>query len=219
MVIAPHPDDETFGCGGTMALMRAAGVPVSVIFLSRGEASHVDCCETPMAKVGAIRERSAERALSLLGLEVKDIYWLGLADRGFVRKGQEGFDRVVRSLRELIVGLAPGMVISPYYLDVLPDHEACAEMVREAMEGQESCEQMFYPVWMWHRLRMKTLPIVLRDKVFKMDISEVIEKKIAAMDVYFNEVNPGCGYPWCGRLPTEFHRYFSYPYEIFIKRR
>jgi LmbE family N-acetylglucosaminyl deacetylase len=219
VVIAPHPDDETLGCGGTIALMRAAGVPVSVVFFSRGEASHADCCKTPMEQVGQARERSAVHALSLLGIEEKDIHWLGIADRGFVRKGQDGFIETVKRLRELIFRLSPDVVISPYYLDVLPDHEACAEMVYEAMDDLKSCEQMFYPVWMWHRLRMKKLPVVLRDKVLRMDISGVLDKKIAAMEVYFKDANPECGHPWCGRLPEEFHRYFAYPYEIFMKAR
>jgi LmbE family N-acetylglucosaminyl deacetylase len=220
VIIAPHPDDETFGCGGMIAKMRLAGVPVSVVFFSRGEASHLDCCKTSSEQTGQAREQSAVRALSLLGVEGKDIYWLGVADRGFPRKGREEFTEVAKRLRELMDRLTPEMVVSPYYLDMLPDHEACAEIVREAMNGlTKKCEQLFYPVWMWHRLKMKKLPQVLRDRVFRVDISDVIDKKISAMDVYFNDVNPQCQHPWCGRLPGEFHRYFSYPYEIFMNTK
>lgn len=220
VVIAPHPDDETFGCGGLIAKMSLTGIPVSVVFFSRGEASHKDCCETMPAQTGQAREQSAIRALSVLGVEARDICWLGVPDLGFPRKGQKKPIAIIEQLREVIDRFEPEMVVSPYYFDVLPDHEACSEIVREVMNSRiKKCEQMFYPVWMWHRLKMMKLPQVLGDRVFRVDISDVMDKKISAMDVYFNDVNPLCGHPWCGRLPEEFHRYFAHPYEIFMKAR
>ena len=38
LVLAPHPDDETFGCGGSLALHAEAGDPVKVVFLTNGAA-------------------------------------------------------------------------------------------------------------------------------------------------------------------------------------
>ena len=34
VVIAPHPDDETLGCGGTIARFAASGTEVSVLVVS-----------------------------------------------------------------------------------------------------------------------------------------------------------------------------------------
>src|SRR5829696_1206258 len=36
LVIAPHPDDETLGCGATIARKRAAGTPVRVVIVADG---------------------------------------------------------------------------------------------------------------------------------------------------------------------------------------
>src|SRR6476619_5514994 len=37
LVLAPHPDDETFGCGGTIRMLADRGVAIDVAFLTRGE--------------------------------------------------------------------------------------------------------------------------------------------------------------------------------------
>jgi hypothetical protein len=36
LVVAPHPDDDALGCGGTMALMSGGGRPPHVVFLTDG---------------------------------------------------------------------------------------------------------------------------------------------------------------------------------------
>jgi hypothetical protein len=38
VVVAPHPDDETLGLGGTIAALTVAGVPVEVVSVSDGGA-------------------------------------------------------------------------------------------------------------------------------------------------------------------------------------
>ncbi len=37
LVLAPHPDDETFGCGGTIRMLTESGIAVDVAFMTRGE--------------------------------------------------------------------------------------------------------------------------------------------------------------------------------------
>jgi LmbE family N-acetylglucosaminyl deacetylase len=36
VVVAPHPDDEVLGCGGTLAAETAAGIDVVVVFVTDG---------------------------------------------------------------------------------------------------------------------------------------------------------------------------------------
>ena len=42
LVIAPHPDDEILGCGGTIARLCAAGVEVHVAIVTRGKPPRFD---------------------------------------------------------------------------------------------------------------------------------------------------------------------------------
>lgn len=57
LVLSPHPDDESLGCGGTIRLLTRAGVPVDVAFLTRGELGR----ELPEMASAADRGELAER--------------------------------------------------------------------------------------------------------------------------------------------------------------
>ena len=58
LVAAPHPDDETLGCGGLLLARHARGVPASVVFLTDGAGSHQGGSSGP----GLAERRKAEGA-------------------------------------------------------------------------------------------------------------------------------------------------------------
>ena len=57
LVIAPHPDDETLGCGGSIALHDDRGDNVAVLWLTSGEAG---IPEVGITEAAATRRRKAE---------------------------------------------------------------------------------------------------------------------------------------------------------------
>src|SRR4051794_28593676 len=63
LVIAPHPDDEAIGCGGTMLLHAKRGDKVSVVFLTSGE---LGLKHLPKKKAWNIREQEAKKAAKVL---------------------------------------------------------------------------------------------------------------------------------------------------------
>ena len=65
LVIAPHPDDESIGCGGTVALHVQRGDTVNVVFLTSGE---LGLKQFPREKVWKIREAEADAACKVLGV-------------------------------------------------------------------------------------------------------------------------------------------------------
>ncbi|HEV2528912.1 MAG TPA: PIG-L family deacetylase [Thermomicrobiales bacterium] len=76
-----HPDDEAFGMAGTLTLLRRAGVPVTLVTATRGEAGEilVPGHATP-ATLGAVREQELRVAMALAGVD--DIRLLGHRDSG-----------------------------------------------------------------------------------------------------------------------------------------
>ena len=76
-----HPDDESFGMGGTLALYAKRGVDVYLICATRGEAGTVDPSHMQgFASIAEMRENELRCAAKHLGL--KEVFFLGYRDSG-----------------------------------------------------------------------------------------------------------------------------------------
>jgi len=70
LAIFAHPDDESFRCGGTLALLARRGVAVHVLAATRGEAgSRGDPPLCRASELAAVRERELRYACAALGTE------------------------------------------------------------------------------------------------------------------------------------------------------
>jgi len=81
LVAVAHPDDETFGMGGTMAWMTDDGWRVTVVCATRGEVGEISdpALATPET-LGSVREQELRRACRVLGVE--DVRFLDYRDSG-----------------------------------------------------------------------------------------------------------------------------------------
>ena len=68
LILAPHPDDESLGCGGLIAQCCAAGTPPHVVILTDGCNSHPNSQTHPPERLRHLREEEAREALLLLGM-------------------------------------------------------------------------------------------------------------------------------------------------------
>jgi len=80
VVIAPHPDDETLGCGALIANAVRRGVPIGVIALTDGDASHPSSLRWPPAALARLRSGEPRRALARLGAGAAPVRRLGWHD-------------------------------------------------------------------------------------------------------------------------------------------
>src|SRR5690554_4503385 len=67
LVASPHPDDETLGCGGLIARCAQLNIPVTVLAMTNGEASHPGDANWQQ-KLALIRHQEQQNALRSLGL-------------------------------------------------------------------------------------------------------------------------------------------------------
>jgi LmbE family N-acetylglucosaminyl deacetylase len=136
LVVAPHPDDETFGAGGLLATA------------SRRHQAHVVVCSDGEAagdEPGLAERRRGElrEALRSLAGEVPIARThLGLPDGGLAAH--------VGAIREAVTSLLGGrtLVVAPWPGDGHPDHRAVGEACRDL--GSVGADVLWYPIWAWH---------------------------------------------------------------------
>jgi LmbE family N-acetylglucosaminyl deacetylase len=145
VVFAPHPDDETLGCGGTIRKRIDSGGHVRVAFMTDGSASHAR--QFGRAELRKLREHEALRATTELGLRERDVHFLGFPD-GQLRQHREAASARVR---ELVLQERPRAVYVPHRDDGPADHGSTTEVVLRAVRSTDLAVTVFeYPVWLWH---------------------------------------------------------------------
>jgi LmbE family N-acetylglucosaminyl deacetylase len=206
LILAPHPDDESLGCGGLIAAACAAGLPPAVVILTDGAASHPDSTSHPPARLAAQREAEAREALSILGMPREKMFFLGEPDTKLTAH---------EALLDRLTGIAAeqkcGVVIGPWAADPHCDHEAAA-VISEAVAIRAGLRLLSYPVWGW--LREDALSPVTG---WRLHISAQLDLKrraIAAHASQYGRVimdSPG-GFS----LPQNLLAIAARPYEVFL---
>ncbi|MPY95491.1 MAG: PIG-L family deacetylase [Acidimicrobiia bacterium] len=145
LVVAPHPDDETIGCGATMARKRAAGTEVDVALVTDGRHSHRSAIVSG-EELGRIREGESVEACGHLGVPAGRVHLLGYEELTL----WDRLDAVTRSLAELIEERSPDEVLVASERDWHADHQAVNHALREAVRRTGYCGRVAaYPVWFW----------------------------------------------------------------------
>jgi LmbE family N-acetylglucosaminyl deacetylase len=218
VVIAPHPDDETFGTGGVIAQKSLLGAKVRVLFLTSGEASHSHCNCTDAETIKTTRESQAMSALRLLGVGADAVAWLRLPDGSVPMEGIAGFDEAVQKIAAQLHRWEPAEIYYPHALDANRDHQAAAQLVQAVLPLLPfRSVTMGYMVWGWYLPSASLLKGVLKRKWQRLDIRSVQSAKLAAVNCYLHSDPAPCGLPYCGGLPQGLVRCGTGPCEFFIR--
>jgi len=121
LVFAPHPDDETYGMGGSIAAARSAGIEVGVVILTDGALGGA-----AVDDLVQIREEEVSAAVAALG-GASLIFWRR-PDRGLTPDAA-----TIGLAAALLEAHAGGTAFFPSPLEPHPDHRATAVLVWEAL--------------------------------------------------------------------------------------
>jgi LmbE family N-acetylglucosaminyl deacetylase len=163
LVLAPHPDDESIGCGGTIARFAAAGATVSVLGVTDGEATIG--AAGPVRTTAARRRAELEAACAILGAEPPSA--LGLPDGAVSRHEPE----LVQALGETLRAGRPQLVLTPWPLERHPDHRATTAALAAAL-GREHAAAPSWPhpeVWGYEAHTAITAPTRVVDITLHLD--------------------------------------------------
>ena len=165
VVLAPHPDDELLGCGGTLQKHRAAGEQVDVVLVTSGERT-ASFAGTSVPDRRAQREAEARAAAGAVGLAVSSLHFLRLSEGGIDSSGAAALGAVLRPL-------APDLMYAPNPFEGHRDHVATTRLLGECLAELESVERVaLYEVW----------TTVQPNCV--VDVTDEIEAKLAGLKLY-----------------------------------
>ena len=180
LVIAPHPDDETLGCGGLIALSKQAGRAVLVVVLTDGAASHTGSASHSTEQMAALRADELARATAMLGLGPYEVASLSLPDG---RLEEEDAGEVADRIRLDIANRSVGAIFAPGQDDPHPDHRAAARIAAALAQG--------YNALLWdYPVRAHVIDAVLKAStdLVRLDISGVLARKRAALACHASQL-------------------------------
>ncbi|MHB1354666.1 MAG: PIG-L deacetylase family protein [Anaerolineae bacterium] len=220
LAVFAHPDDESFGCGGTLARYAAEGYQVHLVTATRGEAGEIaEGVQATKASLAEVRERELECACAALGIEKPHL--LGYIDGQLtiVHQGQAvaKLVRLIRDLRpQVILTFGPDGIYGHY--DHIAVHRWVTIAVRLAADAacfpdNNGCEphqvsKLYYTVlpeeFLANLAPAGETPAVMMDGVpfpfttWKreaittwIDISPYVKKKMASIRCHATQVGGG----------------------------
>ena len=212
LVLAPHPDDETLGCGATIMRKLAAGTSVQIVIATDGRYWPPKTTLSADA-LAEIREEEAHRAGAILGLPRENISFLRFEDGRLAEHRRLLRDRLVDSLD----AINPEEVFVPSIIDTHPDHRVLAELGRELVQVQRDRHPLLYeyPIWFWDP-RVLRIRHLLERRIRIVRTAEFGPRKRAAIAAYRSQVTNSIGDAgWTAR--QGFLRQFLQPEEIFFE--
>jgi len=179
LVIAPHPDDEVLGCGGTIARMVREGASVTVAIVTKG---------TPLFPAAQVRQVRAEARKASRQLGVQQLLFLDLPVTTLHVMPEHKLNRVFSDLMDKG---KPDTVFLPFPGDRHEDHRqvfdaamvamrpdgrralasriCCYETVSETHWSAPGVEPAFEPNWY-------------------VDVSRTLDDKLSAMRQYKSQL-------------------------------
>jgi LmbE family N-acetylglucosaminyl deacetylase len=212
LIVAPHPDDESIGCGGLIAKLRRRAVDVHVVIVTDGTGSHPNSRSHPPSALAALRESEALAALVALGVPAAAVAFWRLGDRFVPAAGEPGFENAVARAQMQLRTLAPGTLVLPNRSDAHGDHRAASQIWRQAAAEVPSPPRVLeYLVWPDPAQTMPIHPLSL-------DIADVLPLKIQAIAAHRSQhgqviTDDPTGFS----LPPELLSRASEPREIFFE--
>jgi LmbE family N-acetylglucosaminyl deacetylase len=192
LVITPHADDETYGCAGTMARIKALGGEVYVVLATAGDVMHFDDGDTRLV-THETRLREFESVMQLLKVDDWDLLITDpAAHLALDTKPRKELVRLLESEGKLAIDrIRPTMVMIPA-ISYNQDHEAlfraCITATRPGVRGQRHFVPMVLSYdntslfWSFGADRFRPTCYV--------DVSEYLDVKIEAMRLHASQVRP-----------------------------
>lgn len=168
LVVAPHPDDETIGCGAVLALHARRGDAVHVVVVTDGDRGDPEG-RFPAPGYVELRRDECRRAARVLG--VRELRFLGHRDQ------QTDARQLRAQLADLLDEHAPAVVYHPAAPEMHPDHHVVGRVALALLAERAGATRSFaYESW---------VPVV---PTHVIDVSAVWDVKQRALACYASQL-------------------------------
>jgi len=183
LVVTPHPDDDTFSVGGTLAKLSARKNNIQILIYTSDNAGSNDPTMTKK-RLAKIRKAEEEEACRVLGIPAKNITWLGYDDGMLeyvdARRLTKQVAREIRRHRpDAVFSIDPG---APYEQWHKSDHRAAALITVDAMRA--AAWRLYFPELEAEGFKAYTVPVGFffysAQPNYTVDISDVMQRKAQA---------------------------------------
>ena len=220
LIVAPHPDDETLGCGGAIALLRQLGIVVKVVIVSDGTKSHPNSKTYPAIALKKLREQESLAALAILGVAPEAVTFFGMPDGAvpsFEGVGEDEYQKAIALCQQYLQDIKPSIVFLPWRKDPHPDHRASWQLFVTAINSLNNPPRIIeYPIWDWDTEQRQDFPESVT--AWRLDISSVLELKRQAIAKYQSQISDLIhDDPQGFRLTPEMLQNFTQSWEIYLE--
>ena len=191
LVVTPHPDDETFTSGGTLAILAANGNDIRVVVYTSDNAGSRDPSMTKDRLKAIRRAEEEEEACRILGIPKENIVWLGHDDGMLEYVDRRELTRqVAREIRrfqpDALFSVDPGSPFEQYHKS---DHRSGAIITVDAIRAARW--RLYFPELEAEGFEAWSVPLVFfyysANPNYTVDITEVAETKARASAAHISQ--------------------------------
>jgi LmbE family N-acetylglucosaminyl deacetylase len=196
LLFTPHPDDDTFCCAGTLALLARRQNKIHIVIYTNDDKGSADL-EMTSERLARIRKGEEEEACRTIGIPKENIHWLpyhdGMLEYANPRDLVEEVTKIIRTYRpEVVMSIDPGSEQVRWHKT---DHRMAANNTADAIRAAEW--HLYFPNQRLHDgLQPWKVPIEAffyvtpHDANYWVDIDDLVDLKLAAAAAHVSQFEP-----------------------------
>ncbi|MFH1738978.1 MAG: PIG-L deacetylase family protein [bacterium] len=190
LALTPHPDDEAFGAGGTLAKLADNGNNIHVVIYTSDNAGSNDP-EMTKERLAEIRKKEEEEACAILKIPREDLVWLGYEDGMLEYVDQKLLTKqIAQEIRRIrpdaIFTIDPG---APYQQWHKSDHRMASIVSVDAIRAARW--RLYFPELEQDGFKAWDVPVCFffysAQPNYTVDISDMVERKCKALAAHTSQ--------------------------------
>jgi LmbE family N-acetylglucosaminyl deacetylase len=196
LLFTPHPDDDTFCCAGTLALLAKQNNNIHIFIYTNDDKGSYDP-DMSSQRLAQIRGMEEENACKIIGIPAANIHWLqfhdGMLEYANTLDLVEEVTKIIRTYRpDVVMSIDPG---SEYVRWHKTDHRMAAN---NTIDGVRAAEwHLYFPNQLLHdHLKPWHVPVEVyyyvtpQDANYWVDVASMMDLKLQAATAHVSQFDP-----------------------------